>query len=404
MKKTILYLRTDISDKPLVVGGSVTHTIGVIQGLLASGYHVVCGASVMQEILCIYPAIDFLRLVVPRWIGVFRWKISCILSTFLFAFQLRSAFKKYSFDYLYQRYSPFNATGILLSWWYQVPLILEYNGSEVWVFKNWVGARRFKMLWLLDVIERLNTQYAQCIVVVSDVLKKELVKRGVVAQKIVVAPNGVDTDIYDPGKLVTERIRVRTELNLEGKCVFGFVGTFSYWHGIELLAQLIPQIITQRAQVHFILIGDGPLHPFLKEALSRAGCLQSVTFTGLLLTEQARSYLVACDAFLCPTQQNPDGTDFFGSPTKLFEYLSMGKPIVASRLGQVAEIVTVDVGFLLEPTDVLGFLSVCIQLIDMDVIDKKRLGDNARNMAVTRYTWNSHVRLIMNQNKSMVQC
>jgi glycosyltransferase involved in cell wall biosynthesis len=82
-----------------------------------------------------------------------------------------------------------------------------------------------------------------------------------------------------------------------------------------------------------------------------------------------------------------DGSEFFGSPTKLFEYLAMGKGIVASRIGQVAEVITDDEnGLLVEPGDA-GGLARAIERLAVDAKLRARLGTAARKTAIDRYTW-----------------
>ncbi len=228
---------------------------------------------------------------------------------------------------------------------------------------------------------------------------------GINDEKILVNPNGVDTDFYDPAKLVDERTEIRTRLHIEGKFVFGFIGTFSQWHGIPVIAHMIQELIKQHKHLHFLLIGDGPLCADLKKKLHDIKAEEYVTFTGILPNHKARSYLAACDAFLSPTQENPDGSRFFGSPTKMFEYMSLGKPIIASDLEQLSEllypavrtendIVPADAaGFLVAPRDSNGFVKSAERVMSMSN-EMQAVGENARLRAKKYYTWVSHVERI----------
>ena len=65
-------------------------------------------------------------------------------------------------------------------------------------------------------------------------------------------------------------------------------------------------------------------------------------FTGSLPSDKVAEYLDASDILVSPHIPMPDGSRFFGSPTKLFEYMAMGKAIVASRLEQLAEVLEHD--------------------------------------------------------------
>jgi glycosyltransferase involved in cell wall biosynthesis len=410
MKKKILYLRTDIYNKPLIAGGSVSHTMGVLKGMVDLGYSVICASSLMLDQLKNLKLDALVVLKNPARLKFLRWKLNCILSNLFFTITTFRLCKKYKPDFLYQRYSILNCTGVIVSKLLQVPLVLEYNGSEVWLEKNWSSQKRwFSLLWLMQYCEKINIKYSSYIVVVSEALKEELIERGVQPHKILINPNGADVDMFNPAHLMHERELVRKKLNIENKCVIGFVGTFSVWHGINVLGEIIPMLVKNESQLHFLLIGDGPLCSSLKSALMQKGIgSDSVTFTGLLLPEQTRNYLAACDIYVCPTQPNPDGSRFFGSPTKLFEYLSMGKPTIASRLEQLQEIVSPaislsdleyaheknSVGILVEPT-AQSFYAAVLAVSKMPNDSKEKMGSNARERICTYYTWQCHVKKIM---------
>lgn len=394
-EKTILYLRTDISHEPLRAGGSVAHTRGVIQGFLDLGWRVVAASSIMQEQIQDMAVEECIILSNPTWLSWLRWRMNCILSNFFFCIPMMRAIKKYAPTYIYQRHGLLNSVGAVLSWWTRVPLILEYNGSEVWIDSNW-GKRTYRIFtWLARISEHTNLSYAHTVVVVSSALRDELIVRGIDAQKIIVVPNGVDTNLYNPSRLCAERDAIRIDLNIESKCVFGFVGTFGPWHGIETILNMMIAMKDMHDDIHFIIIGDGPLKSAFDASIAEYDLSHMVTATGLLSHADARAYLAACDIFLCPTQPNKDGSPFFGSPTKLFEYMSLAKPVIASRIGQVADIVSSAGGILVDPHDTDGFVHAACTLMH-DVSLRKQLGDDARNQACAHHTWLAHVETIIN--------
>ena len=339
---SLLYLRTDICAEEVKAGGSVAHTLGVLEAFQKNGIQLTVASSAIANLLTNKFPEQFIQLKIAplffflRWkLGYLRWRLDCFFSTFTFAFKLRNIIRAQKIEVVYQRYSLLNATGALLSALYSIPLILEYNGSEVWQFDQLAPKKWFKFNWLAQFIESLNIHYAHSIIVVSQALKDDLVSKNIDPSKILVNPNGVNTELYDPALLCTAREKIRAELTIENKFVVGFIGTFSFWHGIETLAAIIPEVAKRCPHVHFLLIGDGILKSYLMREVKRTGNAHCVTLTGLLQTHQAREYLAACDTFICPTKPNDDGTRFFGSPTKLFEYLSMAKPIIASHLEQL---------------------------------------------------------------------
>ncbi|MFT6765626.1 MAG: glycosyltransferase involved in cell wall biosynthesis [Alteromonas naphthalenivorans] len=207
MKKTILYLRTDICDQELTAGGSVAHTLGVIQGFCDLGHEVLCASSCMQSLLKKQKLKQFVKLSNPARASFLRWKINCFLSSVFFFFQVKKLLKNHDVLFIYQRYSLLNITGVLLKWAYKKKLILEYNGSEVWIATHWITKKRWLTFeWLMNKVEQINIQNADTLVVVSQALKDELLEQGVLEYKILVNPNGVDAQKYCP-EVVTKKVR-----------------------------------------------------------------------------------------------------------------------------------------------------------------------------------------------------
>lgn len=408
--RTILYLRTDIGTQHLTGGGSVTHTLGVIKSLRELGYTVVVASSAMHTVLAGEPGVIFSPLKFPNIGGKLPYKIKCFISSIFFTWSCIKLVRMHKPQFLYQRSSCLNVTGALLSMWYNIPLIIEFNGPEAWADKHWGPQRFWRLTWIIAWCERISFRRAQVIVVVSEPLKEYVCAQGIKKEKILVNPNGVDTVRYNPALLHREAADIREKYGLENAFVFGFIGTFGAWHGTHMFAELIPAVCSRFPHVRFLLIGQGPELPALKQKLQAYA--PAVTCTGAVEYAQARHYLAACDAFICPTQPNPDGSRFFGSPTKLFEYLSMGKPVIASALEQISEIIqpavviekknsvfTIqdnEIGFLVEPTCVHSFIQAACAIVAMPDAQKSSMGLRARRAAQERYSWLTHTQRIMN--------
>src|SRR4030095_4581758 len=237
-------------------------------------------------------------------------------------------------------------------------LLLEYNGSEVWVGKHW---DRVGSLDLLERYERLNLDAAARIFVVSEVERRNLEVRGVNGRKIVVNPNGVDVERFRPG---VGGMDVRRELQIaDDEVVAGFVGTFGPWHGVEKLGEAI-KTIPANVRVRFLLVGSGSLHAEVEKLLEDE---KRVIFTGAVAHERVAGLLDACDVLVAPHVPLADGSEFFGSPTKIFEYMAMGKGIVASRLGQIGEVlVDGETALLVQPGDVCELRAAILRLVESE--------------------------------------
>jgi glycosyltransferase involved in cell wall biosynthesis len=239
----------------------------------------------------------------------------------------------------------------------------------------------------LRLCEELMLKCAALIVVVSEPLKDELVARGVPADRVLVNPNAVDPDYFQPNCGGED---IRRELSIAPQeLVVEFVGTFSHWHGVAVLQQAIARLLEADAErrLRFLLIGQGPLHGEIRAFLKQHEAEGRVIFTGLVSHSRVRCYLDAADILVSPHIPMPDGRPFFGSPTKLFEYMAMGKAIAASNLDQLAKVLSHgDTALLSEPGNVSEFVGA-VQLLASDARLRESLGKRARAVAIERHTW-----------------
>ncbi|HKG96904.1 MAG TPA: glycosyltransferase [Pyrinomonadaceae bacterium] len=298
-------------------------------------------------------------------------------------------------DFIYQRYARFSWAGVVAALRTKRPLFLEYNGSEVWVGKHW---DRVGNLDLLERYERLNLDAAARIFVVSNVERRNLEARGVAANKIVVNPNGVDVERFRPGAGGSE---MRRELGIkDDEVVAGFVGTFGPWHGVEKFAEAIKSI-PQNLPVRFLMVGSGSLHAEVQKQLEAQAAAGKVIFTGSVVHDRVPALLDACDILVSPHVPLADGSEFFGSPTKVFEYMAMGKAIVASRLGQIGEVlVDGETALLVEPGNVQELAAAMMKLVESDEL-RAKLGANAREVAEREHTWVHNAQRVLDAYKSL---
>ena len=112
--------------------------------------------------------------------------------------------------------------------------------------------------------------------------------------------------------------------------------------------------------------------------------------------------LDACDILVAPHIPLADGSDFFGSPTKIFEYMAMGKAIVASRLGQIGDVLADhETALVVEPGNTDQIADAIVRLVDSSGL-RARLGQNAREVAVKNHTWTHNARRVLEAYESWV--
>jgi glycosyltransferase involved in cell wall biosynthesis len=369
-------------------GGALTHASGFLSGLAQENSRAAVLSGQRLEVGCEAHNIPGShRLHLSREAATLAYNIR-------FTFGAHQLLAKTRARLFYQRHGKFLFAGALLSRWLGIPLVLEYNASEESMAKLWDPTRFFPWLRLC---EKVSVRAASLIVVVSNPLKQELMEAGVPAEQILVNPNAVDPERFHPG---CGGAKLREELGFRPTdIVVCFVGTFSYWHGIAILEQAIQALLedtpTAGESLKFLLVGDGLLAPQVRNALEPHVRQKSVIFTGTIPHQAVRTYLDAADILVSPHVPMPDGRPFFGSPTKLFEYMAMGKAIAASALNQIADVLEHGrTALLVKPGD-CGELVEAIQRLAADAGLRAELGRNARETALARHTWRQNAKRVL---------
>jgi glycosyltransferase involved in cell wall biosynthesis len=201
----------------------------------------------------------------------------------------------------------------------------------------------------------------------------------------------------------------------EDALVVGFIGTFGQWHGVDFLAECIRDLVRdegawlEQSKIHFLLVGDGLKMPVVRQLIGSPPTCRYVTLTGLVPQSEAASYLACADILVSPHIPNKDGSRFFGSPTKLFEYMAMEKPIIAAALDQIEGVVSgrgaseltelptgagEPCGFLFEPGNAQDFKRALKEVV-RDRPAAIQAAKAARREVLNRYTWKQHVNAIL---------
>lgn len=383
--RNVLYVRPSVGASS-AVGGSVTHAHEVIRALTQNGVcvkPVTTDASIASlakhdlDSPCQWRFVPVSRVFkgLPASAG-FGSDVALLRSSMASA---RTC------DIIYQRHARFSLVGAMLARRTGTPLFLEYNSSEEFVGRYWNPTPLKRQL---AACERAVLAAATRIFVVSDVSREALVDRGVDSDRIVVNPNGVAVERFrcGGGSEVRERLGlVPTEF------VVGFVGTFGPWHGAPVLARAFASLAEDLPQARLMLVGDGPQLDSTQRILDAHGLAARAIVLGKILPQEVPGYLDACDVLVSPHVPLPDGVDFFGSPTKLFEYMASGKAIIASELGQIGDVLEHEKTAWLVPPGDEEALACALQTLARKPKVRDELGARARDQA-SLHTWrkNAH--------------
>ncbi|MEA5446309.1 glycosyltransferase family 4 protein [Gammaproteobacteria bacterium AB-CW1] len=220
-----------------------------------------------------------------------------------------------------------------------IPSIFEVRG--LWELTRISRQPEFENSELYRMIVKLETQAcleADRVIAITEALKELLVERGVPADKITVVPNGTDTERFSQTLSGGTETRRAWAIPPEA-VVFGYVGSMPQYEGLDDLITAVARLREQQSElpVYCLLVGDGDQFDELKSQAMRLGVADRVRFTGRVPHDEVESYYAAMDAMVFPRKPQPVTETV--SPMKPFEAMAMGKPIIASNVAALAEII-----------------------------------------------------------------
>ncbi|MHA1907860.1 MAG: glycosyltransferase family 4 protein [Candidatus Thorarchaeota archaeon] len=236
-------------------------------------------------------------------------------------------------------------------------------------------------LVLLQIIEQILYRISSRVVAVTHYLQKILIRVGVPHNKIAVIPNGVDTNLFTP---TIDTTAIRKRYRLENSVVVLFSGHLEDWAGLTLLVDLARNLDDQYPSSVILLVGAGASLTQLFENLSRENLGHMITYAGMHPYYEMPKFTAAADVALCVFPDTP--VSHAASPLKLFEYMSAGRAVVATRVAGTVEVLQEENGVLVPPDD---SDSICEAVVDLckNEDKRKKLGENARNSVVKHYSW-----------------
>jgi glycosyltransferase involved in cell wall biosynthesis len=232
-----------------------------------------------------------------------------------------------------------------------------------------VGAlRNTAILNLLEKIEISFYRRSRKVIALTPAFKRNLVMRGISAEKIEVVPNGVDSHKFHPQ---TKDRSLIEALGLQGKFVIGYIGTHGMAHGLDFIVSSLKEI--KDRNIHFIFIGDGAEKGHVL-ALAKKLRLTNVKFLDPIPKDEVPRYLGICDVALVPLIKAETFKTVI--PSKIFEASAMQRPILLGVDGQAKEIIDAHgAGICFEPENRRDFLSKVHRLhTDTELYKRLQIG------------------------------
>ncbi len=291
------------------------------------------------------------------------------------------------FDVVYERHSLWSAAGVRAAREIGVPCVVEVNAPLLLEQRTY---RRLILDDVADALERENFRDARAIATVSREVRDYVVARGGDPRRVAVIRNGVDTARFHPD------VPPLSVDGLDDRPVIGFVGSLKPWHGLDVLMDAFRHLHRRGCPANLLIVGDGPERSWIEGYVRGAGLRERVFLTGWLEYGRMPAAIRRMDIAVAPY---PAIEKFYFSPLKLYEYFAVGRPVVASAVGQVADVVRDgENGFLVPPGDAEA-LAERLAVLCRDAALRRRLGRSGTVFARSR-TWRRNAEEVVDLARS----
>jgi glycosyltransferase involved in cell wall biosynthesis len=266
-----------------------------------------------------------------------------------------------------------------------LPLVYEARGflEESWVSRQpdaevAAASRRFA-LWRER--ETACMAAADVVVTLGDVMKDEIVRRGIDPGKVVVVPNAVDESFLTPPP---GREETRAELGVGAdEVLVGTVTSVVGYEGLDTLVAAVADLRAAGVPIRLLVVGDGVARPALERRARALGA--AVTFTGRVPASEVRRHHAALDVFVVPRRD--ERVCRLVTPLKPVEAMASGLPVVASDLPALSELVRHEHTGLLVPPERPDALAAALRRLVEDPRLRSSLGAAGRAHVAERRTW-----------------
>ena len=306
-----------------------------------------------------------------------------------FYFDIKFKYSKIKYDVIWERSSRLHLAGLIFAKKTNTTFVLEWKDNLV----NY-PLSLFKPLALL--VENYKIKQADYIVVESEVLKLYISSKGVSVDRIFVAHNGVNSSEF-VAKKPSNLIKKKLGLNIDDILV-GYLGSYAFYHNPQLLIEAAKISCLSNANIKYVLVGNGMYYNECVDLATSYGLInRSVFFIDGVPKEEVPAILNAIDIAVLP-----GSTDII-CPIKIFEYMSVEKPVVLPNYKCNAEVIEhMENGILFEPLSPTDFHNKLI-LLTSDVGLRESLAKKGRELVKEKYswdaTWGNTLSLIINENR-----
>lgn len=265
----------------------------------------------------------------------------------------------------------------LLAKFKRAKFVVEVRDLWPAIFVELGVLRNAAVISVLEWMELAAYRAADAVVVVTEGFHDQIAARGIDAGKIVTIPNGADLERFSP-RPGSDKIRTRLGAGPADVLVL-YLGAHGISQGLGTVVEAAARL--QGFPVHFALVGEGAAKTGLAADV-RKRLLNNVTMLGGVSRDEVADLIATADICLVPLRDVP----LFGTfiPSKMFEYLAMGKAVVGSLRGEAASILEAAGGFVVAPENPEELAAAIISL-STDPSRRTVMGENGRAFVCKNY-------------------
>jgi glycosyltransferase involved in cell wall biosynthesis len=287
-------------------------------------------------------------------------------------------------DWVYERLATLQSLGLNFKR-RGIPWILETNAPLFYEAR--VDRESVLLSGLARWIEIRAYRKCDVLVCISEALKEIVVREsGISPEKVLVVPNGVDTHLFDPERHEPRRV-------FAGFTV-GFVGGLAAWQRLDDLLEVLRDLRNKGLDLSLVVVGDGAMKPTWEARAQRLGISSSVAFVGQVPWSEVPRYIAGFDLGYSGQAPLQIGKMYL-SPLKLYEYMAMAKPVVASTFEDAQRVVQEgETGFLFRAGNKDDLKGALLKAYQLRRTVLPEMGCKARKEIVTNHSWAARVRKV----------
>ena len=297
---------------------------------------------------------------------------------------LTTILKEERFDLIQVRNSIFESLlAIYIKRKYKLPFVFQYS-FPIYDVQN---THKFTRFILKRTLLKYIFRKADLIFPISKWMEKKLIKEGIPRSKMMPLPLGVNPELFSQNQ---DGVKIREKYNLNRLQVILYIGTMDERRQLDIIIHAFSKVKKHKYNVKLLMVGEGNDKTNLEELASKLGIQNDVIFTGQVSYFDVPYFIAASDVCLCPVP--PLSIYKVSSPTKMFEYMAVGKPVVANEeIPEQKEVIKESAGGILVKFEDESFADGIMELLN-NPAEAKEMGKKGHEWVVKNRSYESMAR------------